>query len=114
MLVKKDEMPEKNQDIKMMLCWFNERPMNQNGKYIVRHTSNEVRCIIKDVSFKMDINSLTKNTQDKKIGMNDIACVDIRTSKALFTDSYIKNKITGSLILIDEVTNETMAAGMIM
>ncbi len=114
MLVKPDNMPNISQEINLMVCWFNDRPMTPRGKYVVRHNTNEVRCIITGVEFKMDINSLEKNTEDKQVKMNDIAHITIKTSKPIFFDSYNKNRYTGSLVLIDEVTNETVAGGMIM
>jgi sulfate adenylyltransferase subunit 1 len=79
----------------------------------LRHTSNEVRAIIKEIIYKMDINSLNRVENDATIKMNDIARVRLRTTKPVLFDSYRINRITGSLILVDETTNETVAAGMI-
>ena len=78
------------------------------------HTNNEVRCIVKDVRYKMDINTLKRDLDFEQIRMNDIARVQLRTTKPLFFDSYNRNRITGSVILIDEGTHETVAAGMII
>ncbi len=114
MIVKENNLPIISQDIEMMFCWFNERPMQIKGKYILRHTTQEVKCIINELRYKIDINTLTRNETDKHIGMNDIGRVAIRTQKPIFYDSYRKNRITGSVILIDEGTNETVAAGMII
>jgi sulfate adenylyltransferase subunit 1 len=97
-----------------MVCWFSDRPLQPNGKYILKHTSSEVRCIVKEIRYKLDINTLSRNQQDLHIGMNDIARVLLRTTRPLFLDSYRKNRTTGSLILIDEATNETAGAGMII
>ena len=97
-----------------MLCWMNERPLQANGKYAVKHTSNDARCIIKDIRYKVDIRTLHRIEEDKTIQMNDIARVAIRTTKPLFFDNYKRNRNTGSLILIDESTNETVGAGMII
>jgi sulfate adenylyltransferase subunit 1 len=66
------------------------------------------------VNYKVDINSLGKNYDDKNIGLNEIAEVSLRTTQPMFFDSYRKNRITGSLILVDEGTNETICAGMIL
>jgi len=98
----------------MMICWFNEKPLIPKGKYALKHTTNDVRCIVKDVIYKININTLDRNNEEKTIGMNDIARISIRTTKPLYFDSYRKNRITGSVILIDEATNETVAAGMII
>ncbi len=113
MIVKSDDLPQESQDIEMKICWFNPRPMINGGKYILRHTTNEVKAIVKEVEFKLDINSLEKNFDDKEIKMNDIAKIRIKTAKPLFFDKYANNRQTGSIILIDEHTNETVAAGMI-
>ncbi len=114
MIVGRENQPESSQDIDVMVCWFNERPLIPGGKYAVKHTTQDVRCIIKEVSFKMDINTLEENTVDKDIKMNDIGRIRIKTTQSLYFDSYTKNRITGSLILLDEATNETVAAGMII
>lgn len=114
MITAADNEPQVVQEMDVMLCWMNERPMMQRGKYTLKHTSNEARCIVREVKYKMDINALEQNNTDKQVALNDIACVTIKTTKPLFFDSYNKNRETGSLILIDEATNETVAAGMII
>ncbi len=114
MLVGDVKTPKVGQDIDVMICWFNEKNLVPRGKYVIRHTSTEARCLVKEVSFKMNINTLEKEPVDKEIKMNDVARISIRTTKPLFYDSYNRNRITGSLILIDEATNETVATGMIV
>ncbi len=116
MIVKKANgtTPQNSQDIEVMICWFNERKLVPRGKYVVRHTSADARCMVTDIQYKMNINTLEKDEEDKDISMNDIARVKLRTTKPLFFDSYSRNRITGSLILVDEGTNETVAAGMII
>ncbi|OQA06600.1 MAG: Bifunctional enzyme CysN/CysC [Bacteroidetes bacterium ADurb.Bin397] len=114
MIVRENNNPTVSQDIDMMICWMSEKPMMANGKYAVKHTSKDARCIIKEIRYKVDINSLHRLENDKNIGMNDIARIQIRTTLPLFFDSYRKNRITGSIILIDEATNETVGAGMII
>ncbi len=114
MLVRENNTPEAIQDVDVMLCWFNEKPLLPSKKYIVMHTSREARCMIKEIRYKLDINTLHRNLEDKEIRMNDIARVSIRTTQPLFCDPYRRNRTTGSLILIDEGTYETVAAGMII
>ena len=114
MLVGDVKTPKVGQDIDVMICWFNEKNLVPRGKYVVRHTSTEARCLVKEVNFKMNINTLEKEPVDKEIKMNDVARISIRTTKPLFYDSYNRNRTTGSLILIDEATNETVATGMIV
>ncbi len=114
MLAKPNNQPEVGQDIDLMLCWFSEKKTLQpRGKYLLRHTSKECRAVVRDVHYKVDVNTLHKNEEDKTVGLNDIARVTLRTSAPLFYDSYRKNRITGSIILVDEFSNETVAAGMI-
>lgn len=114
MLVRENNQPTAEQDINLMICWMNERKMVPRGKYTIRHTTQTARCIIKEVKYKIDINSLHRNEEDKEIGLNDIGRISLRTTKPLFFDSYRRNRNTGSVILIDEATNETVAAGMII
>ncbi len=114
MIVRKNNQPESTQDIDIMICWLNENEPKPRAKYILKHTSNEARTMIKDIAYTVDINTLHKMEDKKNIQMNDIARIKLRTTKPIFIDSYSKNRETGSLILIDESTNETVAAGMII
>jgi len=114
MLASTNDLPVISQDINLMICWFNERPLKVGGKYIIRINSNESGCIIKSVNYRMNINNLEHDFENTAINMNDIADINIRTSKPIFFDSYKKNNITGSMIFIDEGTYETVAAGMII
>ncbi|HNB48806.1 MAG TPA: sulfate adenylyltransferase, partial [Chitinophagales bacterium] len=91
-----------------------EKKMVARGKYIIRHTSKECKCIVKEAKYKLDINTLQRIEDDVEIGLNDIGRVTLRTTVPLFFDSYRKNRITGSIILVDEATNETVAAGMMV
>ncbi len=114
MIVRENNHPRVEQDVEAMVCWFAEKPLQLRGKYILRHTTQEVRCIIKDIRYKMDVNTLHRNLEDQHIGMNDIARVVLRTTKPLFMDAYRNNRITGSVIFVDEGTNNTVGAGMII
>lgn len=114
MIVRPNNQPESSQDLDVMLCWLNNQAPRPRSKYIIRHTSNEARAMITDVVHKVDVNTLHRNEEDKDIKMNDIARVKIRSTRPMFVDSYRKNRHTGSIILIDEATNETVAAGMVI
>ncbi len=114
MIVKKNNQPEGEQEFDVMLCWLNNEPAKPRAKYTVMHTTNEQRAMIKEVVYKIDINTYNRDTEDKDLSMNDIARVKIRTTHRLMLDSYRDNRNTGSVILIDENTNETVAAGMII
>ncbi len=113
-IAKPNNTPQAEQDIDVMVCWMNQRPVNLNSKFFIRHTSREVRGVLKEIQYKLDISSLNRIDNAQQLVMNDIARVKIRTAQPLLFDSYRKNRITGSLILVDEGTNETVAAGMIV
>ena len=114
MLVRENNKPEILQDVNLIVCWMSNKKMILRGKYIIRHTTQTARCIIKEIKYKIDVNSLHRIENEKEINLNDIARVTIRSTKPLFVDSYRRNRNTGSIILIDEATNETVAAGMII
>lgn len=113
-IAKPNNHPESEQDVDLMICWMNQRPVNLNTKFFVRHTTREVKGVLKEIQYKLDINSLQRVENVEQLVMNDIARVKIRTAQPLAFDSYRKNRITGSIILVDEGTNETVAAGMIV
>ena len=114
MIVPENNIPIEGYVIEIMLCWMNQRPLQVNGKYALKHTTRDVRCIIKEIKYILNINTLEKQQDNVSVKLNDIACVVLQTTKPLFYDPYSRNRITGSLILIDESTNETMGAGMIL
>jgi len=114
MLVRENNQSIIDKDIDIMVCWLNEKKLVLGGKYAIKHTTQDARCVIKDIQYKININTLHRIEDDKNIGLNDIGRISIRTTRPLFYDSYRKNRHTGSLILIDEATNETVGAGMII
>ncbi len=113
-IAKPNNQPKGEQHIDLMLCWMNQRPVNLNCKFYVRHSTRGGLGVFKEIQYKLDINSLTRIENVGELQMNDIARVRIHTAQPLFFDSYRKNRITGSLVLVDEGTNETVAAGMIV
>jgi sulfate adenylyltransferase subunit 1 len=114
MIAGNGDLPEINQDIDLMMCWFNEHPLKTGGRYIIRINTNETSCVVKSVTYRMNINTLEHDYENLEIGMNDIARISIRTARPVFFDPYKENNTTGSMIFIDEGTNETVAAGMIV
>lgn len=114
MIAKPNNQPHANQDIDLMVCWLNTEGLKIGGKYLIKHTSNEAKCIVKQVRYKVNVNTLEKNEEEKEVSVNDIARIQIKTAKPLFYDSYRKNRNTGSVIFINEFTNETVGAGMII
>lgn len=114
MIVRENNQAHVTQDLEIMVCWFHEKALQLRGKYTVLHTTKEVRCIVKEIRYKLNINTLHRNEEDNNIGMNDIARIKIRTTQPLYVDPYRKNRITGAVIFVDEGTNETVGAGMII
>lgn len=113
MLAAPDNSPKSERDLEAMLCWFSETPLNRGGRYVMLHAQRQIPALIKDVFYKMNINTLQKNEEDRHIGMNDIARVSLRMAQPLYMDPYSRNRITGSFVLVDEASNATVAAGMI-
>lgn len=112
MIVKPDNLPSITQEFDVMMCWMNEKPLQVNGKYALKHTTHEVRCLIKEVKYKVNVNNMEQMI-DGKVNLNDIACVTIRTTKPVYIDAYRKNRRTGAIIIIDEATNNTVGVGMV-
>ncbi|HMQ06331.1 MAG TPA: GTP-binding protein [Saprospiraceae bacterium] len=115
MLARENNVPEVRQNIDLMICWFDQhKSLKERGKYIIMHTTKFSRCLVREIRYKLDINTLHRDVENKNISMNDMARISIQTTTPLFVDPYRKNKVTGSVILVDEVTNQTVAAGMIV
>jgi sulfate adenylyltransferase subunit 1 len=114
MLVKPEKPTQMAQEITLMVCWLNDKKMQLNGKYLVKHTSKEAKCVVKQIDYKLNISNLDKIEDQKDLGINEIGQIKIKTSSPLYFDAYAQNRTTGSLILIDEFTNETVGAGMII
>lgn len=114
LIVRTNNQPKQLQDVEVMLCWLNAGEPKLRMKYTLKHTTSEVKAMIREIRYKLDVNTLHRNTEDKHVGMNEICRVKLRTTKPLLADSYRRNRSTGSIILIDEGTNETVAAGMII
>jgi sulfate adenylyltransferase subunit 1 len=115
MIVKQNNPPQSSQQVEAMICWFSsEANLQERGRYALRHTTNDVKCLVKELKYKIDINTLHKMKDDREVRLNDIARVSLQTSAPLHYDRYRRNRATGSFILIDEQTNNTVAAGMIV
>lgn len=114
MIVQQPDPPTVSTKIRIMLCWMNQKPLEPNARLALKHTTKEVRCILKNIEFVLNISTLEKVFPVEKVMVNEIACVELLTTQPLCYDPYSKNRITGSLILINEATNETVAAGMIL
>jgi len=114
MIVRENNVPVISQEFDMMLCWLNDKKLSRDLKYVIKHTTRETRGVIKEIRYKVDINTLHRIEGIDEIGINDIARVSVCTTQPLFFDKYKINRVTGSVILIDEATNETVGAGMIL
>jgi sulfate adenylyltransferase subunit 1 len=112
-IAKSNNYPNSSQDIEVIICWMNEKPLRSNSKLIVKHCSQEVKSIISDIFYEIDINTLHKKQEIEQLELNAIGRIRLRTSKSLFIDKYHRNRVTGSIILIDPITNETLGAGII-
>lgn len=113
-IVKSSELPLVGQQVQILLCWLNHRPLQLRQKYIIRHTTSELQGIVTSIDYKVNINTLDNVTDDTTVNMNDIAQVTLKVSRPLAYDLYADNRTTGSLIFIAEGTNETVGAGMIV
>jgi sulfate adenylyltransferase subunit 1 len=114
LISKTNNQPTVIKELDVMLCWMNDKPLTPRGKYTIRHTSNETMGMILDIDYKVDINTLKQSEDKSPVIKNDICKVKIKVSKPLMIDSYSKNRGTGSIILVDNGTNETVGAGMVV
>lgn len=114
MLAKPNNQPQVRQDLEAMICWFADRPLKLNGHYLLGHTIREAKCVVRDVRYKIDINTLHKRETDRDVAMNDVARIRLRAAVPILCDPYRRNRNTGSFILIDEFSDATVAAGMIL
>ena len=114
MIVRENNTPTIGQDLDVLVTWMSSKPLQLRTKVVIKHTTNECLGMIKELKYKIDINTLHRIEDIDAITMNDIARISIRASKPLFYDAYQQNRQTGSIIIIDEQTNETIGAGMII
>ncbi|CAH1083883.1 sulfate adenylyltransferase subunit CysN [Candidatus Nitrotoga sp. 1052] len=113
MFVKSAAMPQVSKEFEAMLCWLSESPLDLSRKYIIKHTTRVVKCLFARLEYRVDVNTLEQHSS-ATLNMNDIARVAMKVQQPLVFDSYITNRFTGSFIVIDEATNNTVAAGMII
>src|SRR5690554_375515 len=114
MIVGTNNPPVAEQDIEVMICWMNQRTLKERTKLLVKHTTEECQAMVKQISYRVNINTLEKEEGIAEVGLNEMAKISIRTGSPLFFDSYSQNRQTGSLIFIDPNTYETVGAGMVV
>jgi sulfate adenylyltransferase subunit 1 len=112
MFVKADYLPTVAKEFEAMLCWLSETPLDKSRKYLVKHTTRTAKCVFASVDYRVDVNTLEQHAEPV-INMNDIAHVKLKVQQPLVFDHYSRNRASGSFIVIDEATNNTVAAGMI-
>jgi bifunctional enzyme CysN/CysC len=106
-------MPTVTQDIDAMVSWMTTEPLTEGRKLIIKHTTRSARTLVKEIQYRLDVNTLHRDEGNRQLGLNDIGRVRLRTTVPLFVDDYGKNRSTGGFILIDEGSNVTVGAGMI-
>jgi bifunctional enzyme CysN/CysC len=105
--------PLVTQDLDAMVCWMTDEPLRPRQRIAVKHTTRTVRAVVKDLQYRLDVNTLHRDLGATELGLNDIGRVRLRTTQPLFVDDYARNRVTGRFILIDEATNATVGAGML-
>ena len=113
MIARVKNAPTPSQDIDAMVCWMTNEPLRPKQKLAIKHTTRAGRALVKDVQYRLDVNTLHRDQETKELGLNEIGRVQLRTTVPLLCDPYSKNRTTGSFILIDEATGVTVGAGMI-
>ncbi|MBM71662.1 MAG: sulfate adenylyltransferase [Crocinitomicaceae bacterium] len=113
MLVRKNNQPQMISEVDAKICWLDSRALNPSYRLILRHMSQEVRAMVSDVLYRIDINTLHRDEENKEVAMNDIARVKIKTASPILADPYRTNRTTGAFILVDPSTHATVAAGVV-
>jgi bifunctional enzyme CysN/CysC len=114
MICRPHNAPEPTQDVQAMVCWMTDKPLQRGRKLALKHTTRSARALVKDLQYRLDVNTLHRDQDADALGLNDIGRVTLRTTTPLFADPYRRNRATGGFILIDEATNVTVGAGMIL
>ncbi|RKR88627.1 sulfate adenylyltransferase subunit 1 [Micromonospora pisi] len=115
LICRPNNAPAVAQDIEAMICWMDEsQPLRPGGKYAIKHTTRSARTVVRGLHYRLDVNSLHRDETATELGLNEIGRVRLRTTVPLLADEYRRNRTTGGFILIDETTNRTVAAGMIV
>jgi bifunctional enzyme CysN/CysC len=114
MLCRPHNQPTVGQDIEAMVCWLTDRPLQANGRYALKHTTRSARAVVKELRYRLDINTLHRDEECTGLGLNEMGRLHLRVTAPLMFDDYRRDRATGSFILIDEATNATAGAGMIL
>ncbi|MEU7982892.1 sulfate adenylyltransferase, partial [Micromonospora sp. NPDC049081] len=115
MICRPNNTPTVSQDIEAMVCWMDEtRPLEVGGRYVVKHTTRTARAIVRELHYRLDINTLHRDESSTSLALNEIGRIKLRTTVPLLADDYHRNRTTGGFVIIDETTNRTVAAGMVI
>ena len=114
MLVRADDQPSTSQDVEAVVCWMIDQPLRQGGRYAIKHTTRWARAMVGDLRYRLDINTLERDETAAELSLNEIGKVRLRVTAPIMHDPYGENRTTGSFILVDEATNVTAGAGMIV
>jgi bifunctional enzyme CysN/CysC len=106
--------PMVTQDVEAMVCWMTDKPLRQGAKLAIKHTTRSARAVVRELRYRLDVNTLHRDEDATELTLNDIGRVKMRTTVPLFADEYRRNRTTGGFILVDEATNATAGAGMIL
>jgi len=113
MICRAEDAPAVSRDLEAMVCWMADAPLRPRGRYLIKHTTRTAKAQVDEVAYRVNINTLRHDNSAGELGLNDIGRVHLRTGEPIVVDRYTRNRTTGSFILIDEATNDTVGAGMI-
>jgi bifunctional enzyme CysN/CysC len=114
LLCRPNHRPFVGQDLDAMVCWMTDRPLQPRGRYALKHTTRATRAVVSEVAYRLDINTGHRDEAAQQLGLNDLGRIRLRTTNPVIYDTYAQNRTTGSFILIDEATNSTVGAGMLL
>jgi bifunctional enzyme CysN/CysC len=114
MICRPHNMPTVTQDIEAMICWLSDTPLSVRGMYAIKHTTRSARAQVRELDYRIDVNTLHRDDSAGSLSLNEIGRVTLRTTQPLFVDAYRRNRTTGSFLLIDEATGSTVGAGMML
>jgi bifunctional enzyme CysN/CysC len=113
LISKPENAPTATQDLDALVCWMTDEPLRPRQRIAVKHTTRTARAMVKELAYRLDVNTLHRDREATELGLNDIGRVRLRVTQPLFVDDYTRNRVTGRFILVDEATNATVGAGML-
>jgi len=114
LLCRPNNQPLVSQDLDAMVCWMSDRPLLSRGRYAIKHTTRWGRAVVNDILYRLDVNTGHRDEVARELKLNDLGRIQLRTTTPVLYDPYRRNRTTGSFILVDETTNSTVAAGMLL